>query len=156
MNMRHTSLAASVITIAMLCIGVQAASASTHRTVPAKQLTAWKTLDGPFAAADNKWSNALSSLSSNPTVAQISRPSLAFVPALKTFDTGLKKIGFTGGAGTEIADVVKLNSQLVTDLSSIKSVSSFESEFRALNQKYQPVQSAFAKDLGIPTADVII
>jgi hypothetical protein len=154
--MRHRSLATSVIAIAVLFVGAQGASATSHRAVPAKQLAAFKALEGPFSAADNKWSNALSNLSSNATVAQVSKPSLAFVPAIKTFDTGLKKIGFTGATGTQVAAVVKLNTQLIADLSSIKSVSSFQSEFGALNQKYQPVQSALAKDLGIPTADVII
>jgi hypothetical protein len=86
----------------------------------------------------------------------VSKPSLAFVPALKTFDAGLAKVGFTGNAATQAADIEKLNGQLVTILSSIKSVGAFQSQVEALFSKYQGVQAALAKDLGVPTADVII
>lgn len=138
---------------AFFFVGSQAAPAG---AVSAKQLSSFKTLDGPFSKADNKWTNALSSLSSKSTVAQVSKPSLAFVPALKTFDTGLAKIGFTGNAASEAADVVKLNGQLVTILSSIKSVSSLQTQLAALFSKYQSVQDALAKDLGVPAGDVVI
>ncbi|MFZ1063309.1 MAG: hypothetical protein WAN30_07545 [Acidimicrobiales bacterium] len=55
-------------------------------------------------------------------MAHVSTPSLAFVSALKIFDADLLKIGFTGTTATDVASVEKLNGQLVTLLSSIKSV----------------------------------
>jgi hypothetical protein len=133
-------------------MGAQAASAS----VPSKVLDKFKTIDATFAAADAKWTSALSNLSQNATPAQLSKPSLVFVPALKTFDTGLLKCGFTGKAAADAATIAKLNKELVTDLSSIKSTKTFLSEFSALTGQYVTVQAAFAKDLGLPTADVTI
>ncbi|MGC1419859.1 MAG: hypothetical protein WA786_07060 [Acidimicrobiales bacterium] len=151
--MRSKWFTVSIVAVALFFVGSQVASAG---SVSSKQLASFKALDGPFSKADNKWTNALSSLSSKSSVAQVSKPSLAFVPALKTFDAGLTKIGFTGNAATQAADVVKLNSQLVTILSSIKSVSSLQSQLGALFSKYQGVQDALAKDLGVPAGDVVI
>jgi len=74
----------------------------------------------------------------------------------QTFDSGLQKAGFTGKIATEVADAVKLNSQLITDLTSIKSVASFQAELEPLFSKYSPVQDALAKDFGIPAGDVVI
>jgi|GEM_PF-1986956 hypothetical protein len=152
--MRSRLFVASVL-VGILFTGTQASLAGASAS-PAAQLSKFKALDGPFSQADNKWTNALSALSSSATVSQISKPSLAFVPALKTFDSGLQKAGFTGKIATEIADVEKLNGQLVTLLSSIKSVKSFQSAFSSLFGKYLPVQAALAKDFGIATADVVI
>jgi hypothetical protein len=147
----------TVLTVVVALVGVGVGSQTAWAGVsPAKQLSLFKTLDGPFSKADNKWTNALSSLSSSSTVAQVSKPSLAFVPAIKTFDAGLGKIGFTGKTATEVADVVKLNSKLVTMLSSIKSVSSLQSQLEPLLSQYNPVQDALAKDLGVPAGDVVI
>ena len=78
----------------LLSAGAQAASAA----VPASQLARFKAIEGPFSAADGKWSTVLSKLSAKSPVAQLAKPSLAFVPALKTLDAGLAKIGFSGTA----------------------------------------------------------
>lgn len=136
----------------LLGVGAQAASAS----VPAAQLSRFKAIEGPFGAADSKWTNALSSLNQNSPVAKLSKPSLAFVPAIKTFDSALAKIGFSGAGASDVATIVKLNNQLVGILSNIHSVKSFESQFGPLGQKYFTVQQSFAKYLGIPTGEVII
>jgi len=151
--MRSKLFTVSMVAVALFFVGSQVASAG---SVSAKQLASFKALEGPFSKADTKWTSALSNLSSKSTVAQVSKPSLAFVPALKTFDAGLAKVGFTGNAATQAADIEKLNGQLVTILSSIKSVGAFQSQVEALFSKYQGVQAALAKDLGVPTADVII
>jgi hypothetical protein len=151
--MRTRLFIASVL-VGVLFVGTQASLAGASSS--SAQLTKFKALEGPFSQADNKWTNALSALTGSPTVAQVSTPSLAFVPALKTFDSGLLKIGFTGKTATDVATVVKLNGQLVTLLSSIKSVKAFQSSFSVLYAKYGAVQAALAKDFGIPTAEVII
>jgi hypothetical protein len=141
----------AVVTV-LVGVGAQTASAA----VPAAQLARFKAVEGPFSAADSKWATALSNLSGNATVAQVSKPSLAFIPALKAFDTGLKRVGFKGAGATDVATIVKLNGQLIGILSSVRSVKSFESQFSALDPKYFAVQQSFAKYLGIPTGDVII
>jgi hypothetical protein len=153
--MRRTWIALSMAVVAFIGISSQASLAGATSST-AKQLALFKKLDGPYSEADNKWTNALSSLTSKSTVAQVSKPSLAYVPAIKTFDAGLQKAGFTGKIATEVADVVKLNSQLITDLTSIKSVASFQAELEPLFSKYSPVQDALAKDFGIPAGDVVI
>jgi hypothetical protein len=152
--MRGRWCTVSALTLTLLCVGAQGASAG--GLSPAKQLAAFKKLDGAYSEADNKWTDALSALSSSSTVAQVSKPSLAFVPAIKTFDAGLKKVSFTGKVATEIAAVIKTNEQLQSDLSSIKSVSSLQSELSALLPKDEPLQQALAKDFGVPAADIVI
>jgi hypothetical protein len=144
----------SAIALTLLCLGSQGASAS--GLSPAQQLSAFKKLDGAYSTADNKWTDALSSLSASSTVAQVTKPSLAFVPAIKTFDAGLKKIAFTGKTATEIAEVIKSNEQLQSDLSSIKSVHSLQVELSALLPKDEPLQNALAKDFGVPAADIVV
>jgi hypothetical protein len=148
--MRLRWLGALAATTVVFGVGMQAASAA----VPAHQMARFKVVDGAFSVADAKWTGALSHLSSSPTVAQLSKPSVAFIPAIKTFDTGLAKIGFSGRAKTDVATVIKLNKELIGVLGSIHSVKSFETQFSALNSKYFAVQNALAKDLGIPAGDV--
>jgi hypothetical protein len=96
----------------------------------------------------------LESLNANATAAQVSKPSLAFVPAIKTFDTSLAKIGFTGKTASAVATIIKLNGELIGDISSIKSAKGFISEFSALDPAYFSVQTSLAKDLGIAAAEV--
>jgi hypothetical protein len=154
-HMRSRWFALSMVVVAFVGVGLQASVAGASSS-SAKQLSLFKKLDGPYSEADNKWTNALSSLSSNATVAQVSKPSLAFVPAIKTFDSGLQKAGFTGAIATEVADDVKLNGQLIKDLTSIKSVSSLQAELEPLFAKYSPIQDALAKDFGIPAGDIVV
>jgi hypothetical protein len=113
-------------------------------------------LDKTFAAADHKWTDAIEALHSSSPASAASKPSVAFIPAIKTFDSGLVKVGFTGGAATTAASIVALNNQLIGVLGSIKSLPAFESQFGKLFPKYLPLQAALAKDLGIPAADVTI
>jgi hypothetical protein len=153
--MRCKWITVSVTALTLFGAALQSTTAGAAVSA-SKQLALFKTLDGPFSEADNKWTNALSALSTKSTVAQVSKPSLTFVPALKTFDSGLLKIGFTGKTETEVTDVVKLNKQLVTLLSSIKSVAMFQTQVGALFNKYSAVQDALAKDLGEPAGDVVI
>lgn len=152
--MRGKWYTVSALTLTLLCVGSQGASAS--GLSPAKQLSAFKKLDGVYSEADNKWTDALSSLSASSTVAQVSKPSLAFVPAIKAFDAGLKKVAFTGKVATEIAAVIKSNEQLQSDLSSIKSVKGLQEELSALLPKDEPLQQALAKDFGVPAAVVVV
>jgi hypothetical protein len=123
------NVAIAVVVTKQMCSGDVSPATGT-------QLSRFETIDGAFASADRTWTAALLSLSTNATVAQISKPSLAFVPAIKTFDTALSKIAFSGRTATAIASVIKLNSQLVTAINSMKSTKSFISEFSALNAKY--------------------
>jgi hypothetical protein len=153
--MRANWFTASVLVVGLLVVSSPASFAGTPVS-PAKQLALFKVLDGPFSKADNKWTDTLSSLTSKATVAQVSKPSLAFVPALKAFDSGLQRIGFTGNTAVEAADVVKLNGKLITILRSIKSLGSFQAQVSALFSKYGPVQNALAKDFGIAAGDVVI
>jgi hypothetical protein len=113
-------------------------------------------IDKPFAAADHKWTDAIGALHTSSPVSAASKPSLAFIPAIKTFDSGLGKVGFTGSAATTASSIVSLNNQLIGVLGSIKSMSSFQASFAKLFAKYVPLQAALAKDLGIPEADVTI
>jgi hypothetical protein len=139
-------------TTALVGVGAQAASAK----VPAQQLSRFKAIEVPFGTADSKWTNALEALSPKSSAAQVSKPCLAFVPALKTFDTALLKVGFTGKAAADANTIVSLNKQMITIMSSIRSVKTFETEFSALSPKYLSVQESFAKDIGVPAGDVII
>jgi hypothetical protein len=147
-TLRRKWFAVAAVATALIPLGVQAAAASST------QLSHFETIDGTFAKADHTWTAALLNLGPNPTVAQISKPSLAFVPAIKTFDTALLKIGFSGKTASAVASAIKLNGELIADISSMKSTKTFISEFSALNSKYLGVQTSLAKDLGIATADV--
>jgi hypothetical protein len=140
------------VATAVLGLGVQTASAA----VPAKQMDRFKAIEGPFSRADSKWTAALSQLSPSASVAQVSKPSLAFVPALKTFDAGLQKCGFTGAGASDVSTIVGLNTTLIGILKDIHSVKSFESQFTAMLPKYLAAQNSLARFLGIPAADVII
>jgi hypothetical protein len=151
MALRSRWLTAFALGAAIIGFSTTVASAA----VPAAQMKSFKALEGPFSAADSKFTAALSVMS-NPTVAQVKKPSSAFVPALKTFDAGLLKIGFTGKAATDVKTVVSLNTALIGVLSHIKSVASFETGFGALQGRYVLAQQALAKDLGVPSGDVII
>jgi hypothetical protein len=152
--MRGKWFTVSALALTFLCVGSQGASASGLSA--AQQLSAFKKLDGVYTEADSKWTDALSSLSASSSVSQVSKPSLAFVPAIKAFDAGLKKVAFTGKVATEIALAIKSNEQLQSDLSSIKSVKGLQVELSALLPKDEPIQQALAKALGVPAADITI
>ena len=143
---RWFAIAALATTV--IAVGAQTASASST------QVSRFKTIDAPYAKADATWTTALERLTAKSTVADLSKPSLAFVPTMKTFDTALGKIGFSGKTGTDVATVIKLNGELIADIDSIKSVTGFVAEFSALSPKYFAVQTSLAKDLGIAAAYV--
>src|ERR1700678_195532 len=128
--------AAVATTAAVFGLGAQAASAS----VTSKQLSEWKSVDGTFDKADSTWSSALESMSANTPVSKLSKSCLAFVPAVKTFDTAISKIGFTGKTATDIASLIKLNDKLIPVLGHVRSIKSFESQFSALDRQYMPLQ----------------
>jgi len=131
---------------------MQAASAS----VTSKQRAEWKSVDGTFGKADFTWSSVLTTVSKSTPVSKLSKACLAFVPAVNTFDASLKKIGFTGKTGTDIASLIKVNTKLVPILSHIKSVDSFGSQFSALEPQYMALQAALSKDLGIEEAEIYV
>ena len=133
-------------------LGVQAASAS----VPSKQRAEWISVDGTFGKANYTWTSALSTMSNKTPVSKLSKACLAFVPAVNTFDTALKKIGFTGKTGTDIESLVKVNNKLVPILSHITSIKSFEAQFSALESQYMGLQAALSKDLGIQEAEIYL
>lgn len=139
-------------TTALLGVGAQAASAK----VPSQQMSRFKALEAAFSAADSKWTSALEALGTKATVAQVSKPCLAFIPALKAFDTGLLKVGFAGKTAADAAAIVSSNKALIVLMSSIHSVKSFETGFSAIFAKDLSLQDAFAKDLGIPAGEVYI
>jgi hypothetical protein len=151
-SLRLKCFAVLATTAAVFGLGVQAASASvTH-----KQLAEWTSVDGTFGKADFTWTSALSSMSNNTPVSKLSKACLAFVPAVNKFDTAIKKIGFTGKTGTDIASLIKVNDKLVPILSHITSVKSFESQFLPLDRQYGALQTALSKDLGIEAAEIQI
>jgi hypothetical protein len=78
----------------------------------------------------------------------------AFVPAVNKFDAAIKKIGFTGKTGTDIASLIKVNGKDVQILSHITSIASFQSKFLALEPQYMNLQAALSKDLGIEEAEI--
>lgn len=131
-------------------LGVQAASAS----VTSKQLSEWKSVDGTYGKADFIWTSALESMTNSTPVSKLSKACLAFVPAVNKFDTAIKKIGFTGKSGTDIASLIKVNGKEVQLLSHITSIKSFESQFSALEPQYMALQAALSKDLGIEEAEI--
>ena len=133
-------------------LGMQAASAS----VTSKQLSEWKSVNGTIGKADFTWTSALSSMSNNTPVSKLSKACLAFVPAINTFDASLKKIGFTGKTGTDIASLIKVNIKFVAELSHITSIKSFESQFLALDPQYMVLQAALSKDLKVEEAEVYV
>jgi hypothetical protein len=141
-----------VASAAVVAVGAQAASAK----VPPQQMSRFHALEVAFEGPLTKWSDALESLGTKATVAQVSKPCLAFIPALKTFDTGLSKVGFTGKTAADATAIANSNKQLITLMGSIRSVKSFEAGFSALFAKDLSLQDAFAKDLGIPAGDVYI
>jgi hypothetical protein len=139
-----------VASTALVAVGAQAASAK----VPPQQMTRFHALEVAFVGPQGKWSNALEALGAKATVAQVSKPCLAFIPALKAFDTGLLKVGFTGKTAADAAAIVGNNKQLIVLMSSIHSLKAFETGFSALDIKDLPLVGAFAKDLGIPEGDL--
>jgi hypothetical protein len=150
--LRMKCFAALATSAAVLGLGVQAASAS----VPAKQLAEWKSVDGTYGKADSTWTSALESMSASTPVSKLSKACLAFVPAVNKFDAAIKKIGFTGKTGTDIASLIKVNGKDVQILSHITSIKSFESQFSALESQYMGLQAALSKDLGIEEAEIYI
>jgi len=74
---------------------------------PAKQLAEWKSVDGTYGKADSTWTSALESMSASTPVSKLSKACLAFVPAVNKFDAAIKKIGFTGKTGTDIASQLR-------------------------------------------------
>jgi hypothetical protein len=139
-------------TAAVFGLGVQAASAA----VPSKQRAEWISVDGTFGKADFKWTSALSTMSSKTPVSKLSNACKTLVPAINTFDASLKKIGFTGKTGTDIASLIKVNTKFVSELSHITSIKSFQSQFLALDPQYMALQAALSKDLGIEEAEIYV
>ena len=148
--LRLKCCAAVATTAAVFGLGVQAASAS----VTSKQLSEWKSVDGTFAKADFTWTSALESMTKSTPVSKLSKACLAFVPAINKFDAAIKKIGFTGKTGTDIASLIKVNGKDVQILSHITSIASFQSKFLALEPQYMNLQAALSKDLGIEEAEI--
>jgi hypothetical protein len=89
-------------------------------------------------------------------VAQVTKPCLAFAPALKAFDTGLLKVGFTGKTATDAAAIVRTNKQLIVVMTSVRSAKSFEASASPLFAEIFALQKAFAGDLGISPGDLYI
>jgi hypothetical protein len=135
---------------ALVAVSAQGADAK----VTSAQLKKWEAIDTPFGKADFVWSTAIQKLSPNSTVAEVQKPCLAFVPAIKTFNKGLSKLGFTGTPGSDVAKLIKLNLAEIAVFTNIHSVKSFESDFGALDGQFMSLQAALSKDLGIPEADI--
>jgi hypothetical protein len=142
----------SALVAAAIVIGGSASVASASQS--AKVVSEWKAADGPFATADGKWTSALSG--SNPSLSQVKKASLAFIPAVKTFDSALQKIHFTGKTASDISSLIKTNKKEITILGHVTSLKSFISQFGALDPTFQALQGALSKDLGIQEAEIII
>jgi hypothetical protein len=150
-EMRLRLLSALAVTTIVIGAGASAASASQSSTV----LGQWKKAEAAFSPADMKWSNVMDS-STAPTLANLQKVNKTFASAIGKFDTALGKIHFTGKTKSDIASLVKLEKQTITVLDNTKSLKSFEAEFGPLFPKYQALQGTLGKDLGIPTAEIII
>jgi hypothetical protein len=150
--LRLKCFAALATTAAVFSLGVQAASAS----VTSKQLSEWKSVDGTFDKANSAWTSVLETISAKTPVSKVSKSCLAFIPAVKTFDTAINKIGFTGKTATDIASLIKVNNKLIPVLGHVTSIKSFESQFSALESQYMALQAALSKDLGIQQGEIYI
>jgi hypothetical protein len=133
-----------------LALSAQVASAA----VPSGVLKKFKAAEAAFAPADAKWSAAIEKLPQHPTPAQIEKPDEAFIPALKTFDAALGKVGFTGAAAAAAATVVKLNTELIAVLYPVKSTASFIASFQKIDAQFLPAQTALGKALGVPGGEL--
>jgi hypothetical protein len=127
-------------------------------TVPANLRSKFVSIDTVFGKVDSKWTTAVAAMPTSATIAQIAQVSPPFVAALKVFDTKLLALGLPGKAGTDAKAVASSNGKLVSLLSSLGNISrpTFISDFRSIFTQDMGLQTAFAKDLGIPTADVLI
>ena len=156
--------AAAGLAIAM---AAPASAAVSHR-----QREKWKRVDAPLASANNRFLRAISLIRSDAafnsktvTAAQVSKPCLALVPALETFDGAVARIGLGGSAGRDVATVVALNRQLIGILSHM-TIASFIVDYDVpglitpwptpLAARYVALQPALARDLGLPPAQVQI
>jgi hypothetical protein len=140
----------SALAVVAVVIGASPSVASASQS--SKVVSEWKSADGKFGTADFKWTSALSG--SNPSLSQVKKASLAFIPAIKTFDTALTKIHFTGKTATDIASLVTVNTKEIAVLGHITSLKSFEGAFGALEPKFESLQAALSKDLGIPEGEI--
>lgn len=127
---------------------------SAWASAPASDVAKFKKVDGAFSVANIKWSNVLTA--STVSLSKLQKAGVAFAPALKTFDAGLLKIPFTGKTDSDILAVVALNGKAISVVGHIKSLGSFEKQYGALVPKYMTLQAAVGKDLGIPTAEIIL
>jgi len=143
-------LSALVVSTVVLGAGAQVAAASQSKSVMAQ----WRAAEKPFTAADYRWSNVIGQ--SNAPWTKVKAANGAFVPAIKTFNTALGKIHFTGSAAGDIGKVIALQKQEITLLSTASSEKTFVSGFKALVPKFVQLQTALGKDLGVPAGDIII
>ena len=120
----------------------------------ASAVAQFKKVDSTFAIANIKWSNVLTA--SSISLSKLQKAGKAFAPALVTFDGALLKIAFKGKTESDILAVTAINRKAVPIVSHITSLSSFEKQYGALLQSYMNLQAAVGKDLGIPTADVVL
>jgi len=166
---RQRLLNVSAAATAGLAIAVTAPACA---AVSHHQREKWKRVDAPLASANNRFLRAVSLIRSDAafnrkavTAAQVSKPCLALVPALETFDRGVARIGLGGSAGRDVATVVALNQQLIGILSQM-TIASFIVDYDVpglitpwptpLAPRYVALQSALARDLGLPPAQVQI
>jgi hypothetical protein len=150
-RVRLRLLSALAVTTIVIGAGASAASASQSSTV----LGQWKKSEAAFSPADTAWSKVIDS-STAPTLANLQKANKTFASAVGKFDTALGKIHFTGKTKSDIGSLIKLEKQTITILDNTKSLKSFAAELGPLFQKYTSFQDALGKDLGIPTAEIII
>ncbi len=121
---------------------------------PSKIVYQFKRADATFAPANEKWSAVVQS--SSASIAQIRKADLAYVPAVKAFDTALQKIAFTGKTARDISTLIKLNKKEISVLSKATTTKSLQAGLSPIMGQYVTLQLALSKDLGIPAAELIL
>lgn len=142
------ALSAVPVTVALL-------AAPASGAVSSKVKSEWTNLEKALIPANQKWS-AILEQSTTPTVQALAKAGAAYAVALKAFDKGLAAIDFTGKTKSDVGSLIKVDGTSITVISHITSLSSFEKGYAPVFAKYEQLQVALGKDLGIPTADIII
>jgi len=148
------------VTAVIVCASAPMAAASKSKspappTVYTGLVTAFIKADRAFAAADARWSNVVNS-SNAPSWAELNKADQAFVPAIKTFNTALGKIHFTGKTEKDLTKVIALQAKEIAALTTATSISSFESKFGPLAGQFEALQVALGNDLHIEAAEIYL
>jgi hypothetical protein len=140
----------SALAAATIVLGASASVASASQSH--KVVSEWTAADGAFSTALSKWESVVE----GGNLSKAKKASLAFIPAINTFDSKLQKIHFTGKTATDIGSLISENKKEIKVMSHVTGLRSLVSQFSALGPAFRTIGAALSKDLGIPEADIII